>query len=833
MVNRLPLFRAISLPSIPRNCMQNKENLIKRTQSLGILLIVGITFSITAVDILGSYRDFNSRSEQIRAEYIEKQKQLIQREVQRVVEMVSYEKSQREVLTRKTIRSRVNEAFALALNIYRENEKTKSENEIQKMIIDALRPIRFAEGKGYYFATGLNGIEKLFADRPEMEGMDMLTIQDSRGNYVVRDMINIVRKSGEGFYEYYWTKPQSSGNDFKKISFVKHFSPYDWFIGTGLYVDDIEKQIKNELLETIAQIRFGEKKNGYIFVVTYDGTTLMNDTQRHLIGKNVWNLTDPNGVKVIQEERKAVENPRGDFIYYSWNKPSTKTPSPKTSFIQGVKGWQWMIGAGVYLDDVEQNIALLQAELYRQVKKDILSSLLISLAILLCFLFIFNRLSRLIKNDIDLLVSFFKKAASSNELLDRNLVRFEELDRMSESANRMLEDKIQAEKEKEELTRKLHQAQKMESLGLMAGGVAHDLNNILAGIVGYPEILLQTLPQDSALRKPIEAIRESGQRAAAVVADLLTVARSAASTREPCDLNVLLQASLDSPESWKNKFLYPDISYQCRFDAADSFISCSPVHVQKCFMNLTTNASEAIAGSGTITITTSNKYIDDGETKQYGLQAGEYIVLTVQDSGPGIASTDLDNIFEPFFSKKKLGRSGSGLGLAIVWNTMEDHGGRVLVESSDAGTCFRLYFPVCKDKNVSSENEKYETNTGNGEHILVVDDERLLRDIAQKMLQSLGYRVDTVASGEQALQFLEESPVDLILIDMLMEPGMNGRQTYEKIIQLYPGQKAVIASGFSESEDVKSALKQGIGGFLKKPYTMEQLANAVGEALRG
>lgn len=385
------------------------------------------------------------------------------------------------------------------------------------------------------------------------------------------------------------------------------------------------------------------------------------------------------------------------------------------------------------------------------------------------------------------------------------------------------------------LERKLARAEKMQAIGLMAGGVAHDLNNILAGIISYPELLLHQLSEDSSLRKPLLAIHESGKRAATVVADLLTVARGAAAEREVHDLNRMVREYLDSPECVKLKSLYPHIRRQASLDAKEPFISCSPVHIKKCLMNLVTNAAEAIGDQGVIRVATRNQYLVSEEEGEQGLSEGEYVVLTVEDNGPGISETDLEHIFEPFYTRKMMGRSGSGLGLTVVWNTVQDHGGKVKVERSGGGTVFQLYFPAVTGQGSRAAEDDDATVNFNGhqEHVLVVDDEPHLRDIAAQILTGLNYRVDLVESGEQAVAFIKKQPVDLVLIDMLMAPGMNGRQTYEEIVKRRPGQKAIIVSGFSESNDVKVALNLGAKGFLKKPYSIEQLGIAVREALAG
>ncbi|MCI5148954.1 MAG: response regulator [Candidatus Electrothrix sp. MAN1_4] len=388
-------------------------------------------------------------------------------------------------------------------------------------------------------------------------------------------------------------------------------------------------------------------------------------------------------------------------------------------------------------------------------------------------------------------------------------------------------------RERKKLEERVFRSKRMESIGLMAGGVAHDLNNILAGIIGYPELLLKTLPENTSLRGPLEAILESGQRAAMVVADLLTVARGVAIAKEMRDLNVLIKEYLHSPEQKKLNALYPGISYDYQLDATQAAIVCSPLHIKKCLMNLVTNAAEAILGKGIITISSSNKFLDEHEALELELTVGEYVVLGVKDTGTGIPAKDLQHIFEPFYTKKVMGRSGTGLGLAVVWNTVQDHESKISVTSDEQGTQFQIYFPLTQEKSVAAEKSKQEEKTAeqNGT-ILIIDDEPQLRDIAVRILQPMGYTVDAVCSGELAIKHILEKSVDLIVIDMQMEPGMNGYETYQEILEIYPDQKALIVSGFSESKDVKAALKLGANGFIKKPYSTEQLGQAVKNALK-
>lgn len=390
----------------------------------------------------------------------------------------------------------------------------------------------------------------------------------------------------------------------------------------------------------------------------------------------------------------------------------------------------------------------------------------------------------------------------------------------------------EVELEKELIADQLHRARKMEVIGLMASGVAHDLNNTLTGLVSYPDLLLQTLPPDSNLRKPIKTIKESGERASAIVADLLTVARGAASVKKTISLDNLIREYLQSPEANELIALYPSvkIEYDCR--QSEVLINCSEIHIKKALMNLITNGVEAVSENGLVKITLDVHSLNGEKAKKLRLCNGNYVALAVCDNGPGISELNQKHIFEPFYTKKEMGQSGTGLGLTIVWNSVQDHDGGIDVESDKHQTCFSLYFPVVSHSDGALTHVKNDSiPQGNREHILVVDDEEVPREIARKILEYNGYQVSSVSSGKEALTFLSHNIVDLVILDMLMPPGMNGYLTYKKLLELNPGQKAIIASGFSEDKDVQNALDLGASGLLKKPYTVEKLCRMVRSTL--
>jgi two-component system cell cycle sensor histidine kinase/response regulator CckA len=391
-------------------------------------------------------------------------------------------------------------------------------------------------------------------------------------------------------------------------------------------------------------------------------------------------------------------------------------------------------------------------------------------------------------------------------------------------------DRRREEEERKNLETKLRRAQKMEAIGLMAGGVAHDLNNMLSAFVSLPELILMDIPEENQkLRGEIQMIMSSGQRTAAIVDDLLTITRGVTMARDALNLNNVVQEYVGSPEFEKLMHFHPGIEVVTELEYDLLPIRGSRVHLMKALMNLVSNAAEAFpsSDSGVVSVSTQNRYVDTPLQGYERVNIGEYVVLVVKDDGMGISPEDMERIFEPFYTKKVMGRSGTGLGLSVVWNTVTGHDGYIHVESGRGGTVFELYFPITRES--LSEQEKpleVKQYQGRGEKVLVVDDELDQRAIAMGILNKLGYQAEAVSGGQEALEFLKEHDADILLLDMVM-PGMDGCDTFSRIVQLKPGQKAVIASGFSLSDRVKKAQESGAGAYIRKPYSVEKLGLAI------
>ena len=502
------------------------------------------------------------------------------------------------------------------------------------------------------------------------------------------------------------------------------------------------------------------------------------------------------------------------------------------------------------LKDVEENLALLQSIFKQRQQKGLNTHLghilLSSLAILFFSLIAVWFFAKRLTQPIESLSQHAKRVGKGDYEQALNLERDDEIGDLIASFEQMrldlssstvsieklqkeIDEKEKAEEQRIILEEQLKRAQRMEGIGQLAAGIAHDLNNILSGIVTYPQLLMMDLPEDSKLHKPLETIHKSGERAALIVQDMLTLARANINLDEVIDPEALLRKYINSPESMKMLQTHPGVKIKLSFKSNTLNIKGSAVHLQKVFMNLINNAVDAIEGQGELTITLEQKYIDKPFGAYETIPEGEFVCYSFADSGTGIGTDDLPRVFEPFYTRKVMGRSGTGLGMAIVWNTVKDHQGFIDIESKKGeGTVVRLFFPITREE-VDNElkDPNLESFVGNKEKILVVDDIEVQRQVAVSILQRLNYQVEAVSGGLEAIEYLKQKSIDLIVLDMIMDPGISGLETCKRILPNYPDTRIIIVSGYSEEKLIEDALSLGARAFLKKPYTVEALGEIV------
>ncbi len=381
-----------------------------------------------------------------------------------------------------------------------------------------------------------------------------------------------------------------------------------------------------------------------------------------------------------------------------------------------------------------------------------------------------------------------------------------------------------SEETRAKLEEQLRQSQKMDAIGQLAGGVAHDFNNMLGGIIGAAEVLKEFLPADEAAHKLHHVILEAADNAAALTNKLLVFARHQASISTSVNLHTIIHETIDILKRTLDKKIKitDNLLAECDVIIGDAS------QLQSSLINLAINSSHAMPDGGELLISTSTIELDDlyCQSSQFDLTPGEYVEIDIRDTGSGIPAEIVPRIFEPFFTTKEVGK-GTGLGLAAVYGTVRQHSGSISVYSEvGEGTCFHVLLPVDRT-HLETKTTAQEIISGEG-NILVVDDESVMRITAEAILDYLGYTVTTVASAREAIDIFRESPdkFDLVILDMIM-PEMNGKECYYALRQLKPDVKVLISSGFTREEDIGKLKEEGLAGFIRKPFRTVMLSKLV------
>jgi two-component system cell cycle sensor histidine kinase/response regulator CckA len=378
------------------------------------------------------------------------------------------------------------------------------------------------------------------------------------------------------------------------------------------------------------------------------------------------------------------------------------------------------------------------------------------------------------------------------------------------------------------LEAQLRHSQKMESLGTLAGGVAHDFNNLLGGILGYVSLMKGDYEPGDSRRTHLELVEKAGQRAAELTNQLLAFSRKGKYEVRPLDLNTCVQNVL----RLMGRTLDKSIQIATRLEEQLPPVDGDAGQMEQAILNLCVNAAEAMPNGGTLTLRTSVVALEEEFTRKYlNAAAGDYLLLSVSDTGVGMDSETLSHMFEPFFTTKEVGR-GTGLGLSTVYGIIANHGGYTDVRSQPGeGTTFNIYLPLSAGRSKPAPERSEDLQTGN-ETILAVDDEEIIRSFLREILKKLGYRVMLASDGKEALQIFEEhrEEIDAVIIDMIM-PQMGGRETFREIKKLNPEVKVLLATGYSQDGAAQRILEEGVRGFIQKPFDLPELSQKLREIL--
>ncbi len=388
----------------------------------------------------------------------------------------------------------------------------------------------------------------------------------------------------------------------------------------------------------------------------------------------------------------------------------------------------------------------------------------------------------------------------------------------------------QTEKSLRESQAQLQQARKMESIGTLTGGIAHDFNNILNIILGNTELALYDVGKQHAARHQLEEIQAAGLRAAGIVKQLLSFSRRTEQTLKPTDAIVVIQESIEFMRST----LPATIEIRRHITAEDTVILADPIQINQIMINLCINASHAMEqDGGVLEISVANSTLDAAAAKAFpGASPGDYLRLTISDTGEGIAPEIIDRIYDPYFTTKEVGK-GSGMGLSVVHGIVKSYGGGIAVASQPGqGTVFNLIFPLIAEP-PEIQDAVAARPIGGQENILFVDDEPAIADISKKILQRLGYVVEAQTDPMAALSRFEAAPdhFDLVITDMTM-PGMTGAGLSQKLKALRPDVPIIISTGHSSLIDAHKAREMGIDAYVMKPMVADDIAQTIHNVLR-
>lgn len=908
------------------------------------LVVAGLVLAFGGFEIVQEYGRYRKEVDALWSAQIEARKKQIEMQVSDAVSFIEFKKAQVRARVQGTLEARVRDGHAMVSHLYEISKDSHSKEELRSLVRDALRKQRFNNGRGYFFIFSMDGTVLLHAAQPKLEQSNLVARQDSEGAFVVREMIELVRNKGEGFISYRWAKPGfPSDQEFEKVSFVKYLPQLDCFIGAGEYLEDTEVEVKGEVLERLEKMRSGGGE--YIFAGQWDGFVLTYPAK----GRNMIEQTDANGLKIVQEMIALAREGSG-FLRYVMPKLGKERVSLKLAYVRGIKDWQWFIGTGVYLDDLEAATGDARRELRYEIGKFVGMALLLMLVALLAGLLFVRKMAERIQQAFVAFETFFGKAAQEKMEMEVAALPFQEFRSLAKAANEMvaeqrtMEDGLRKSEEKYRvliestgtgfvkidgegrvleanqdyvrlsghqdvsdivgrrvfewtadydlarnreaikecvwlgfvrhlqidyvdgqgnftpveingtavynegrceiltichdvsgrklLEEQLRQAQKMEAIGTLAGGIAHDFNNILAAIIGYAEMVKRSLPQEAGTAQAdIQQVLRAGLRARDLVKQILAFSRKGGEERSLISPKPMVKEAL--------KFLRATIpaSIEIRedVDPGCGSVLANPSDIHRIVVNLCTNAFHAMEKSGGV-LTVVMKTVELSKSDLAGeddLLPGQYVLLSVRDTGPGIPPEIVSRIFDPYFTTKDVGK-GSGMGLAVVHGIVKNYGGMVQVESLvGSGTVFRIYLPqMGKDGAAAAEGLHEWALPPGQERILFVDDEESIVEMGKAMLSGLGYRVTVKTSPLDALEEFKGQPddFDLLITDQTM-PRMSGIQLAQEVRNIRPGLPVVLCTGYSSAIGADTALEQGISHFLMKPLTMRVLAETVRKAL--
>ncbi|OHX68189.1 sensor histidine kinase [Flammeovirga pacifica] len=712
------------------------------------LSVIAITF-LVGIWSVKELSDYKTEVERLELNFTEKQKQVTRNEVENSFKYIKYLEKNTEKHLKKTLQNRVNEAYLISTNIYERNKYKLSKQQIIELIKDSLKPIRFNSSRGYYFIDHIDGYSVMNASDPSAEGQNILDYQDAKGNYFIRQELEIAKTVGSGFFEYYWKKPNQKDNaQYPKVSYIRYFKELGLIIGTGEYMDNVTKDMQVQALERMASVHFG--KEGYLFV-NQRGNPLLQRWKYYESAKkltaeqlNSLPLTDEEGDTTYFNDvhlQLMNKNQIGGFYYYNYRKPNSQDVTKKFSYLLYFKEWDWTIGAGVYLDELDEKIDEKRALLIRELTTELFRILSISTLLIAILWWRLRKVATGITNNLQEFSSFFDTASKEHVKINRDRLAYAEFDQLADLANKMLDERendkrkiIEAYHEiqtsEEELrqqseslimtNQKLEEAmnevkaaqvqlinsEKMASLGQLTAGIAHEINNpinfVTSNVLPLKDDISDIITLLNACNEIVnlyekgediaDKIKEVNALAEEIEVDILTdeikqlihgIEEGAQRTKEIV-LGLRTFSRLD-----EDTFKFANIN-----EGIASTITILNNKAKKKNVEITTELDtdlpdiECLPGRiNQVFMNIINNAIqavkdDVGQihVATHYTEGDQNINITIKDNGYGMPQAVIDKIFDPFFTTKEVGE-GTGLGLSISYGIIKQHGGQIMVSS--------------------------------------------------------------------------------------------------------------------------------------------------------
>lgn len=636
--------------------LKAEKDIVNLIKFLPVVLIILFSFLITIFLYSENQNRFETELKDLEDKYIKINKDEIEFQVKKVIETILYEKELSFNRLKKDIKVQVDNAYNIALSIYKNNQD-KSEEEIKKLIKDSLRDVRFNDSRGYLFIYEMNGVNILHPLKSELENKSLWNYQDKKGTFLLQEMNKILRTQDSTYYSWYWNKPNDLNKEYKKLGYFKKFEPFNWFIGTGEYIIDAQEQLKEDVAESIRNLRY--KKNGYFFALTYSGDYI-SYYLKDFIGKNIKDLSISKNDEETQKRMIELAKANGGFISYVHNqKPNGSLDVSKISYVAGLKNWEWIIGTGFYMDDLHEQINEKKEFLKKANNKSLIKLLVVSFFITLILLVIFIYISSILEN------KFESYKVEIKRKIDENIKK----------------DNILA-----------HQS-KMAAMGEMLGNIAHQWRQPLSTI--------------STMVTGLKVKKELGQE------DLELERTSYDKINN--QIQYLSRTIDDFRDFFKPQKDYEEFNikrtFEKTFDLVDAQLTSKYVNVIKdidevrinsleneliqVFINIINNARDELLKLNT------KRYIKiDCKKKK------DFVEIKFYDNAGGIESEILDRIFEPYFTTKAE-EQGTGIGLFMCEEIIVKHlNGKITVENDEfyiddikyKGAKFTIILPLNNNK---------------------------------------------------------------------------------------------------------------------------------------